>query len=289
MYSNTTLKNPNPTSDGNQYFSGFDNTAFGNSSLLNNTIGSSNTALGTYSMNSNIKGVGNTTVGANSDIGSDSLFGATAIGFQSKVNCNYCLVLGTVTQSNSEKENTRVGIGTIAPDSSAILELKSSSKGLLIPRMNQAQREGIPTPLEGLLVYQTNNNKGFWYFDGSIWVNISFNNPSLTTVPTFSINSNKNSEIIYIENNLTSPLLGQNIPNPTGKTTLIPYRLPSNCKDAAIVITSMSSGQIIKAIPISARETQLSIDASKLASGSYSYSLYMEGRPVETKKMVIGR
>lgn len=62
-----------------------------------------------------------------------------------------------------------VGIGTQTPDSSAIFELKSSTQGLLIPRMTQAQRVNIPFPGQGLMVYQTDIDTGFYYFKGSTW------------------------------------------------------------------------------------------------------------------------
>lgn len=56
-----------------------------------------------------------------------------------------------------------------APDGSAILDVKSSDKGMLIPRMNQAQREAINSPAEGLMVYQTDNTDGIYYFKNSVW------------------------------------------------------------------------------------------------------------------------
>jgi hypothetical protein len=57
------------------------------------------------------------------------------------------------------------GIGTATPDTSAILELKSTKKGLLVPRMTVIQRNAIVKPAKGLLIYQTNNTPGFYYFD----------------------------------------------------------------------------------------------------------------------------
>ncbi len=56
-----------------------------------------------------------------------------------------------------------VGIGTTAPDASAILDLVSNSKGLLIPRMSEAQRVAIFQPKQGLLVYQNDGTPGFYY------------------------------------------------------------------------------------------------------------------------------
>jgi len=63
----------------------------------------------------------------------------------------------------------QVGIGTTSPNTSAALELSSSSKGLLIPRMTQANRTAILSPATGLLVYQLDLIKGYYYFDGTIW------------------------------------------------------------------------------------------------------------------------
>ncbi|NQY28434.1 MAG: tail fiber domain-containing protein [Flavobacteriaceae bacterium] len=63
----------------------------------------------------------------------------------------------------------QVGIGTTTVDPSAELEIYSTDKGVLAPRMTQVQRITIGTPAEGLLVYQTDNTIGFWYFDGTVW------------------------------------------------------------------------------------------------------------------------
>ena len=64
-----------------------------------------------------------------------------------------------------------VGIGTNTPAASAALEIKDTTKGILIPRMTMAQRNAIANPAEGLMVYQTDSTKGFWYWDG-IWKTI---------------------------------------------------------------------------------------------------------------------
>jgi hypothetical protein len=47
----------------------------------------------------------------------------------------------------------QVGIGTVTPDASAILDLESGTKGFLPPRMTLAQINAIATPAEGLIVY----------------------------------------------------------------------------------------------------------------------------------------
>ena len=60
-----------------------------------------------------------------------------------------------------------VSIGTSNPDPSALLDLKSDSKGLLIPRLSAAQRIALASPATGLLVYQTEAPEGFYYNKGT--------------------------------------------------------------------------------------------------------------------------
>jgi hypothetical protein len=61
-----------------------------------------------------------------------------------------------------------VGIGCTNPDASAMLELRSTSMGFLAPRMTLAQRPA--TPALGLMIYQTDNTPGFYYYNGASWV-----------------------------------------------------------------------------------------------------------------------
>ncbi|MBU2926978.1 phage tail protein [Winogradskyella psychrotolerans] len=63
----------------------------------------------------------------------------------------------------------QVGIGTTTPDASSILDVESDDKGLLIPRMTALDRLAIISPAEGLMVYQTNDVKGFYFYDGLSW------------------------------------------------------------------------------------------------------------------------
>ena len=67
--------------------------------------------------------------------------------------------------------NAQVGIGVSVAniEPSAQLEVKSTNKGLLTPRMNEAQKNAINNPAAGLLVYQTDGTSGFYYYDGSAW------------------------------------------------------------------------------------------------------------------------
>jgi hypothetical protein len=66
-----------------------------------------------------------------------------------------------------------IGIGTPSPHSSAQLEVSSTNKGILIPRMSLAQRGAIGSPAAGLLIFQTDNSPGFYYYTGSSWQAVS--------------------------------------------------------------------------------------------------------------------
>ena len=63
----------------------------------------------------------------------------------------------------------QIGIGTTSPNSSAILDINSTTKGFLIPRMTETERLGISAPAQGLLVYQTDGSIGLYHYDGTSW------------------------------------------------------------------------------------------------------------------------
>ena len=68
-----------------------------------------------------------------------------------------------------------VGIGTSTPNSSAVLDVNSTTKGLLIPRMNTGQRTDIASPVAGLMVYDT-DFKEYYHHDGTTWKKVLNNN-----------------------------------------------------------------------------------------------------------------
>jgi len=63
-----------------------------------------------------------------------------------------------------------VGIGVADPETSASLEVSSTTKGLLPPRLTQAQMNVVASPVEGLTVYCSDCTvKGLYVFTGSAW------------------------------------------------------------------------------------------------------------------------
>lgn len=70
--------------------------------------------------------------------------------------------------------NGAIGLGISLPNPSSILDMTSTTKGVLVPRMTSAQRIAIATPATGLLVFDTNGNF-FYYWDGTQWVALQGN------------------------------------------------------------------------------------------------------------------
>lgn len=83
------------------------------------------------------------------------------------------LSLVLITSTLTIAQDNNVGIGTATPDPSSKLEIESIESGILIPRMNTLQRQAIPNPAEGLLVYDTDVDC-FFYFNlaSNAWENL---------------------------------------------------------------------------------------------------------------------
>jgi len=80
------------------------------------------------------------------------------------------VLLVTITQLSIAQN---VGIGTTTPDASAMLDIQSTDKGILIPRTDTATvNSASGTLATSLMIFQTTDNK-FYYFDGSKWIKIT--------------------------------------------------------------------------------------------------------------------
>lgn len=88
-------------------------------------------------------------------------------------NCLFCIVITLLAFSpllGLAQQN--VGIGTTTPDASAALEVESSDKGFLPPRMSVTEILNITSPAEGLVVYNSDSEE-LYVFNGTDWVNMS--------------------------------------------------------------------------------------------------------------------
>ncbi len=86
-----------------------------------------------------------------------------------------------------------------------------------------------------------------------------------------------------------SASLQQNIPNPFSNSTTINYSLPQQYSSAKIIITD-KNGNSLKQINITGNgQGNVNIEASTLSSGAYQYSLFVDGRLIATKQMMIAK
>ncbi|MBG8555032.1 tail fiber domain-containing protein [Hymenobacter sp. BT594] len=91
------------------------------------------------------------------------------------------LVTGALLPLATQAQSGSVGIGTTTPDASAALEVRSTTQGLLLPRLSLVQRDALGTgsvaaPVAGLVIYQTDNTPGLYAYDGAGWVRLGADN-----------------------------------------------------------------------------------------------------------------
>jgi hypothetical protein len=84
------------------------------------------------------------------------------------INFSACLALAFILGIPA---HAQVAINTsgVVPNASSMLDITSTSSGMLVPRMTLAQRTAIATPATSLLVFQTNGTAGFYYYTGAAW------------------------------------------------------------------------------------------------------------------------
>lgn len=82
----------------------------------------------------------------------------------------------------SKAQNIAINTDGSVADASSILDVKSTTKGMLVPRMTTTQRTAITTPATGLLVFDT-DTKSFWFYNGAAWTNISGSGSGSFTLP----------------------------------------------------------------------------------------------------------
>ncbi len=84
-----------------------------------------------------------------------------------KNNIFYLLIILSFSVSAQVSINTNGA----SPDNSSMLDVQSTDKGILIPRMDETAMNNIATPATGLVIYNTTANV-FYYFDGNSWLPI---------------------------------------------------------------------------------------------------------------------
>ncbi|MGZ9677314.1 hypothetical protein [Flavobacterium sp. GNP001] len=77
---------------------------------------------------------------------------------------------------NASAQSVAINTDGSTADPSAILDLKSTNQGVLVPRLTQTQRTAIATPATGLMVYQTDATAGFYFYNGTAWTSLNGTN-----------------------------------------------------------------------------------------------------------------
>ncbi len=96
--------------------------------------------------------------------------------------------------------------------------------------------------------------------------------------------SNNSKDVELSNKNIV--VLDQNVPNPFAEQTVISYFLPDNVSHAQIIFLGQS-GKLIKVVDLTEKgKGQINVFANDLSNGTYTYSLIVDGKTVETKKMV---
>lgn len=144
------------------------NTAIGTNALGNITTGTYNIGMGDQSgrlltTGTNSVYLGNFTTASSGSVTNEIVIGSNNAGIGSNtVVLGNSSIVTTVLRGN-------VGIGTSSPSSSAVLDLTSTTKGFLPPRMTTTQRTSLGiTAAPGLIVYDTTDNKHYGW-NGSSW------------------------------------------------------------------------------------------------------------------------
>jgi hypothetical protein len=108
----------------------------------------------------------------------------------------FILLVINLTFSNAQNN---IGIGTQTPHASALLDVSSTNKGIMAPRMTTAQRNAIASPAKGLLVYDMDLN-GLYHYNGSAWAVVGAGGGGGAFSLPYEATTNLNTDIFKITN-----------------------------------------------------------------------------------------
>ena len=81
------------------------------------------------------------------------------------------IILMSLTGYRAHAQSMGISSSSITPDASSILEIRTTTKGLLIPRMTTTERDAISSPATGLMVFNTTTGK-FNFYSGTAWLGV---------------------------------------------------------------------------------------------------------------------
>ncbi|MBD80948.1 MAG: hypothetical protein CL840_18670 [Crocinitomicaceae bacterium] len=85
------------------------------------------------------------------------------------------ILVFTTYRFNGQAQEVLINDTGGTPHASSMLEVSSTSKGMLVPRMTTTQMNAISSPATGLLIFNTTTG-GFYFYNGTVWVDLSEDN-----------------------------------------------------------------------------------------------------------------
>ncbi len=114
------------------------------------------------------------------------------------------LLLFTVSCATISAQSMLFNSNGGSPHPSAMVEIESTTKGFLMPRMSATNRLAIPSPAAGLMVFQTDGFQAFYYFNGTDWDTIN----ASSGIGISSVSSTANSNVSIIRDIKASNING---------------------------------------------------------------------------------
>lgn len=124
---------------------------------------------------------------------------------------SFILLLNVITLHCLAQNAAITDSTTYNPHPSAMLDVYSTSKGMLVPRLTSPQRASISNPATGLLVFDI-DSVSFYFYNGNSWQNLSA--PGSTTSSIWSVNNDK----VFLNNQQAKVGIGTS--NPVAKLTV---------------------------------------------------------------------
>ena len=105
---------------------------------------------------------------------------------------------------------------------------------------------------------------------------------------TSFVDADETSAITPVATSSEDACLFQNAPNPFTERTVIRFKLPEDSRSAYIYIFDMQ-GKMQRQIPVDASMQSININGYELSAGMYIYSLVVNGREIDSKRMILSK
>jgi hypothetical protein len=150
----------------------------------------------------------------------------------------YVLLMLLVIGSFSLKAQVAINTDGTSPDPSAMLDVKSTTKGLLVPRMTSVQRLAITAAADGLIVYDTDIETFFYWLGGTGWTQV-LSGGAAFAIP-YSATVNSGLTLFSLANSGTGMAISG---NSTGSTAI--YGATSTASGAGVLADNLDGGEAV--------------------------------------------